>query len=131
MKPKWKKIPNATKAVSQLMELYIQQSGDHETFGICAFMQHEFRNEGLNSYAIIEAFGIEDYIGGMHGVNMKRLEFAKFISEHIEYPGLEFYAKNDEYGFLDMIKLVASSKIPGAKNRRSQILRFSKKISNP
>lgn len=125
----WVHLEDANKKIRDLMIEYVDNSYNHETGGICRYMNDEFSDQSLDSYAIIEALGVIGYLGhDRHGVNKTRLNFANRVIDNITHPGIKVLAWDDiRYG---PYKIVASSKVPGAKQARDRIVRFARRNSS-
>ena len=125
----WVHLENANKKIRDLMIEYVDNSHNHEIGGICRYMQDEFSDQSLDSYAIIDALGVTGYLdSSRHGANPTRLNFANRVIDNITHPGIKVLAWDDSrYG---PYKIVASSDVPGAKQARERIVRFARKNSS-
>lgn len=128
----WTHLPNANEKIRNLMIGYLDISERHKEGGICSFMDSKFSKKKLDSYSIIEALGVRGYLGrdrhDRHGMNKTRLNFANRVIDNITHPGIKVLAWDDSrHG---PYKIVASSKVPGAKQARERIVRFARKNSS-
>lgn len=131
----WVHLEDANEKIRDLMIEYVDNSHNHESGGICRYMFDEFSDQKLDSYAIIEAFGVNGYLdSSRHGANPTRLNFANRVIDNITHPGIKVLAfkssPNREYEDEGPYKIVASSKVPGAKQARERIVRFARKNSS-
>lgn len=123
-------LTDANEKLRSLMIDYVDSSANHDFLGICSFMRVSFKDEGLDSYDIIEALGVNGYLGDRHGANKERIEFANRVVDNIAHPGIQiFRISPDDCNQEGFYKIVASSKIPGAKQARERIFRFARKNS--
>lgn len=129
----WVHLEDANKKIRELMIEYVDNSHNHETGGICRYMQDEFSDQSLDSYAIIEALGVIGYLDSSRpGVNPTRLNFANCVIDNITHPGIKILVfksgpnREDEGPY----KVLASSKVLGAKQARERIVRFARRNSS-
>ena len=129
----WVHLEDANEKIRDLMIEYVDCSNNHESGGICRFLRVDFLDLGLDSYAIIEALGVNGYLDSSRpGVNPTRLNFANRVIDNITHPGIKILVfksgpnREDEGSY----KILALSKVPGAKQARERIVRFARKNSS-
>ena len=125
----WVHLEDANEKIRDLMIEYLNISERHKAGGICIFMASKFSKKNLESYAVIEALGVNGYLGyDRLGMNKTRLNFANRVVNNINHPGIKVFAwDGSSYG---PYKIVASSDVPGAKQARERIVSFARKNSS-